>query len=57
MKIWITRYALTKGIIEVEGVWNPSTPEMVAYKREGFAKEYAHKPQQLFWGNRMKGES
>lgn len=45
MKVFITKYALTKGIIEVEGETTSSTT-MVRYKSGKYPNQYIHKP---FW--------
>jgi hypothetical protein len=45
MKYWITKYALTQGIYEIEGEIKEHTPRMcVRIKRSGGLPEYYHKP-------------
>lgn len=41
MKAWITKYALTKGIMEVTGEVAKTSPEMFCYKLKGY-EQYAH---------------
>lgn len=41
MKVWITKYALTKGIIEAEGEYDPNYPTMV--RVDGYLSSF-HKP-------------
>lgn len=42
MKIYITKYALTTGIMEKEGIINPSRHTMAIINTEGGLSEYYH---------------
>jgi len=43
LKAWITKYALTKGIIEIEGRISDNFPSMFCFKRGvGYYEETAH---------------
>lgn len=43
MKVWITRYALTSGIFEVEATLSDRSPSMVTYRRSPDSLlEFAH---------------
>lgn len=42
MKIWITKYALTAGILAREG-WTTDVERMIGYQ-EGASRNYMHKP-------------
>jgi hypothetical protein len=42
MKVWITKYALTKGIYEVEVEGSSSTPSMVVSRQEGTYPMFYH---------------
>jgi hypothetical protein len=44
MKVWITKYALAKGIIECEGVITTIHPNMVEVMCPGIWERYFHKP-------------
>lgn len=45
MKIWITKYALSEGIIEKEGEECPGFPRMIQIRIPGKASsEFFHKP-------------
>jgi len=45
MKYWITKYALTQGIFEVEGIVLRDSPKMLhRTKKDGSPHEYYHKP-------------
>ena len=43
MKVWITKYALTQGILEVEGVLSNISENTVVVKTDGMSQCY-HKP-------------
>jgi hypothetical protein len=43
MKIFITKFALTRGIIEVEGEFATTSPNVISYKTESY-KTLLHKP-------------
>lgn len=41
---YVTKYALTTGILEVVANWDEAVPEMISYKTPGsFFKQYAHR--------------
>lgn len=41
---YVTKYALTTGILEVVADWDEAVPEMISYKAPGsFCNQYAHK--------------
>lgn len=42
MRAWITKYALTSGITEVDGRVSVSTPSMFVYHRPGAHREFFH---------------
>lgn len=43
MKVWITKYALTAGIIEAEGEFSEQYPSMVSYRDStGPALQFVH---------------
>ena len=46
MKAFITKYALTSGILEVEGENKPDTPKMFVSRPVGSFAQFYHKP---FW--------
>ena len=42
MKAWITKHALTAGVLEVNGTLANTSPEMFCYTVERSGKQYAH---------------
>lgn len=53
MKVWVTKYALTKGIFEVEIRKEPSTDGYVSFQRDGHScVDYFHG--QEWWPDRER---